>query len=83
MLIRMMKDGLAEARAGEIHIIPATFRASGWFSWLGVPLLILAQVMISLFVTSSPVLGSALSTEPAWDPLSPCPSLALSLKINK
>ena len=70
MLIRMMKDGLAEARAREIHIIPATFRASGWFSWLGVPLLILAQVMISLFVASSPVSGSALTAQTLLEILS-------------
>ena len=52
----------------------------------------LAQVMISQFVSSSPVSDSVLtdqSLEPALDSVSPslCPSLAhalsLSLKINK
>ena len=51
--------------------------ASGWLSWLSTQLLILAQVMISQFVSQAP----------AWNSLFlslPLPHLcSLSLKINK
>ena len=55
--------------------------APGWLSRLSIQLLILAQVMISWFVSSSP------TWDLAWDSLSPClsapPPLSLSLpKIN-
>ena len=39
--------------------------ALGWFSWLSIQLLVLAQVMISWVMTWSPALGSALSGESA------------------
>ena len=67
----------------------------GWLSWLSVRLLILAQVMISRFVSLSPRLGSALTV---WNLLGilslslslslplPCSlmlSPSLSLQINK
>ena len=50
--------------------------ASGWLSELSIQLLILAQVLISLFVISSPMSGGlfADSVEPAWDSL--CPPLS-------
>ena len=59
-------------------------RAAGWLSRLSVRLLISAQVMISRFVASSPVLGSVLSVEPAWDSLSLslCPSLAHAVSLS-
>ena len=64
--------------------------APGWLSRLYSQLLILAQVMISPFVTLSPALGFALNrVEPAWDslplslPLHYPRMLSLSLKINK
>ena len=63
--------------------------APGWFSRLGVWLLIPSRVMISWFLGSSPASGSALSMESAWDSLSsslslcPSPALSLSLKINR
>ena len=62
--------------------------APEWLSQLNVQLLILAQVMISQFMSLSPTLGSVL-TEPGWDFLPPflsAPSLltcSLSLKIKK
>ena len=49
-----------------------------WFSWLSVPLLISAQVMISRFVDSSPVSGSALTAWSLLGILSPPLSLSLS-----
>ena len=62
----------------------------GWLSRLSVRLLISSQVMISRFVRESPVPGSALSAEPAWDLSLPLPcaharvqAFSLSLKINK
>ena len=62
-------------------------RVPMWLQGLSIQLLISAQVMISPFVVSSPMSGSA---EPAWEisvSLSLCPfptlSLSLSLKINK
>ena len=39
------------------------FGAPGWLSWLGVQLLVLAQVMISQFVSSSPASGSVLMAQ--------------------
>ena len=46
-----------------------------WLNWLSIWLLVLAQVMISQFVSLSPVLGSMLS---AWDSVSlPAPPLSL------
>ena len=56
--------------------------APGWFSWLGVWVLIPSQVMISWFLGSSPALGSALSMESAWDSLSPSLSLPLSCSLS-
>ena len=56
-----------------------------WLSWLSVRLLVSAQVMISWFVSSSPLGLCADSTEPAWDSLSPslsAPPPACSLKIR-
>ena len=65
------------------------FGALGWLSQSSIRLLVLAQVMISQLMSSSPASGSVL-TEPVWDSLSPSPtappislSLFLSLKINK
>ena len=37
--------------------------APGWLSWLRLGLLVLAQVMISLFVRSSPASGSTLTAQ--------------------
>ena len=62
--------------------------APGWLSQLSIGLLISTQVMISQFVSSSPMLGSVLTV---WSllrilsPLSASPLLALCnfLKINK
>ena len=63
--------------------------APGWLSWLGVWLLILAQVMHDLGVVRlSSMSASVLGVEPAWDshsisPSAPSPNLllhALSLK---
>ena len=54
-----------------------TTGAPGWLSWLIVRLLILTQVMISLFVSSNPASSSVLT---AGSPLgfslsfSPCPA---------
>ena len=73
----------------KIQLQTCLVGAPGWLSWLSNPLLLPAQVTISWFVRSSPMLGSALSVEPAWDSLPlprslPLPhSLSLSLKINK
>ena len=62
---------------------------SGWLSQLGIQLLILAQVLISQFMRSSPMWGSARTV---WNllgilslPLSLCPfhPCSLSLKISK
>ena len=50
--------------------------APGWLIWLSTPLLVLAQVMISWFVGSNSMLGSALTVLGIH-------SLALALKINK
>ena len=68
--------------------------APGWLSRLSLWLLILTQVMISWFVSSSPVLGSVLTVQillgilsllfaPPQLALSLSFSLSLSLKINK
>ena len=54
-----------------------------WLSQLGV--LTSAQVMISWFVGSGPAVRlNAISTEPAWDPLSPslCPSSVHALSFS-
>ena len=62
-------------------------RVPGWLIQLGIQVLISAQVRISWFVGSSPVLGSALTVQSLLGILSlslwPSPALSLSLKINK
>ena len=61
----------------------------GWLSWLNIWLLILARVMISLFVSLSPALGSARTVWSLLGILSFCPSptrslsLSLSLSLSK
>ena len=55
----------------------------GWLRWLRVQLLILAQVMIPRFMGWSPVLGSVLSMQPAWDSLSSPPLLSRSLSLTQ
>ena len=46
-----------------------------------------ARVMISRFASLSPTMDSAVSTKPAWDPLSPClsapPPLVFLLSLSK
>ena len=60
--------------------------APGWLSWLNIRLLVLAQVMISVFVGSSPVSGSVLTVRNLLGILSPslclCPSPALSVSLS-
>ena len=60
--------------------------APGWLSQLGVQFLILAQVMISWFVSLSPVLGSVLTVQSLlrifFLPLSAPPLLTLSLSLS-
>ena len=51
------------------------FRALGWLTWLSVRLLILAQIMISCFMCSIPVLGSVLKVQ------SPLGILTLTLPL--
>ena len=51
----------------------ANLGVSEWLSRLSDQLLISAQVMISRLVRLCPMLGSALSAEPAWDSLSAHP----------
>ena len=51
--------------------------APGWLKWLSVGLLVLAPVMISQFVSSSPTSGSALTVGSLPGILSPLPSLPL------
>ena len=64
-------------------------RVHGWLSQLSVWLLILAQVMISMFMGSGPSSGHSVRADPAWDSLPPslsAPSLLMlspPLKINK
>ena len=64
-------------------------RVRGWLSWLSDRLLVLAQAMISWFMSSNPVLGSVLTEQSLLGilslSLSLCPSPAhdLSLKISK
>ena len=55
--------------------------APGWLSRLSIPLLVLAQVMISRFEFESLIGLCADSVEPAWDSLSP--HLSLSLQIEE
>ena len=59
----------------------------GWLNLLSVQLLILAQVMISQFVSSSPASGSVLTVRSLLGILSPSlrpySTRALSLKVNK
>ena len=65
--------------------------APGWLSQLSVLLLVSAQVMISQFMSSRPVLGSVLTARsplgilslPLSLPLPYSGSLSLSLRINK
>ena len=57
--------------------------APGWLSRLSVRLLILAEVIISQFVGSSPTSGSALMLQSLLGILSLLLVLTLSLKINK
>ena len=69
----------------EIQFKMSKTRAAGWLSQLCIQFLISAQVMISWFMSSSPVLPAD-SEEPACDslPLSLCPSsVALSLSLSK
>ena len=54
--------------------------APGWLSWLSVQLLVLAQVMISRFMSSSPVSGSLLSVQSPLCIL--CPLLSLPLPCS-
>ena len=59
--------------------------ASGWLSWLSIQLLILAQVMISRFMRSSPALGSVLAVQILLGlslPLSLSHPLLLSLSLS-
>ena len=61
--------------------------APGWLSQLSIRLLVLAQVMISWFLSSSPRLGSALSSQSllgdSFSPsLSAPPPLSLSLSLS-
>ena len=51
----------------------------GWLSWLSVRPLVSAQVMISQFMSSSPVLGSALTARSLLGIL----SLSLSLSLSQ
>ena len=51
----------------------------GWLSWLSIWLLLLAQVVISLFMSSSPTSGSVLTV---WSLLGIL-SLSLSKSVNK
>ena len=62
--------------------------ASGWLNQLSVQLLMLAQVMISQFMSLSPESGSAVTTESAWVSLSlplslPLPTRSLFLSQNE
>ena len=58
--------------------------ALGWPGRLSIWLLVLAQVMISQFVRSSPYAGlCADNVEPAWDSLPLCVTPLLSLKKKK
>ena len=69
----------------------STFGVTGWFNRLSVRLSVLAQVMISWFLSSRPASGPVLtaqSLEPASDPVTPplpaSPQLTLCpLKMNK
>ena len=61
---------------------PVGVGASGWFSRLSVQLLISAWVVISWFVSLSPMLGSGLSAEPTWDSLSPSFSFPVSFSLS-
>ena len=60
-----------------------------WGNWVAqsVKRPTLAQVLISWFVSSSPALDSAVSTEPTWDLLPPSLSVpftvSLSLSLSK
>ena len=75
----------------DVCLKPTTSGAPGWLSRVSVRLLILAQVMISQFMSSSPTSGSALTVQTLLWILSLSPSLSvpppltcvLSLKINK
>ena len=53
------------------HCIKGYFGAPGGLSQLSIQLLILAQVMISRFMNSSPVLGSVLTVQSLLGILSP------------
>ena len=64
--------------------------APGWLSWLSIRLFVLAQVIISLFMSSSPTLSSELTVwsrigilSPSLYAPTPLRALSLSLKINK
>ena len=61
--------------------------APGWLSWLSVQLLVLAQVVISRFVSSSPTLGSMLTAQSLLGilsfPLSAPPLLMLMLSLSE
>ena len=54
----------------------------GWLSWLSIRLLVSAQVVISLFVGSSPVSGSALTIWNLLGILSLSISLSVSLSLS-
>ena len=61
--------------------------APGWLIQVSIQLLVSAQIRISRFMSSSPVLGSELTMVPAWDslssPSSTLPSIVISLSPNK
>ena len=63
-----------------------TIGVPGWLSWLSFQLLVLAQVMISRFMSSSPASGSVLTVQSCLGfflSFSLCPSPAWSASQNK
>ena len=69
---------------GIIYIYLEEFvvQVHGWLSWLSIQLFILAQVMVSWFMSSTPALYSVLTAQRLPGILCLPLSLSLSLKIK-